>query len=134
VNTRNLVTHTLAVAAVFSAVGCQFRARTPEDYRDETRAVLESRSVQVKTCYDNALREDPTAKGTVAVHFKVERETGRVTDARVDKAKTTAPEGLSKCVLGALDGLLLQPPDARDGDAQFVWDFQVGAATAPPKI
>jgi hypothetical protein len=121
-----------AAALTLTTAACSFYARGPEDYRDATQKVLDTRSQQMKSCYDETLRANPTAKGTVAVHFMVEKETGKLKDATLDKARTTAPEPLGQCVLKSLEGLALQPPDARDGDATFVWDFQVGAATAPP--
>jgi hypothetical protein len=35
---------------------------------------------------------------------------------------TAAPE-LGQCIVSALEGLQLDPPDEREGDATFVWEF-----------
>lgn len=112
------------LAAAFAA-GCQFHARGPEDYRDATRAVIETRSTQIKSCYDEVLKQDKAASGTVVVHFTVMEETGAITGAEVTP-ESTAPPALGQCVVNALDGLALDPPDARQGDATFSWEFKQG--------
>jgi hypothetical protein len=64
----------------------------------------------------------------VTVQFAVEAETGRIKDVKVDPAGTQAPETLSSCVVNALNGLALTPPDKREGVATWVYDFQAQAA------
>jgi len=104
---------------------CQFIARNPDDYRDATRAVLETRSAQIKTCYDDVLKQDKAAAGTVVVHFTVMEETGAITGPEITP-ESTAPAPLGQCIVNALDGLTLDPPDARQGDATFTWEFKQG--------
>ncbi|HET9960476.1 MAG TPA: AgmX/PglI C-terminal domain-containing protein [Polyangiaceae bacterium] len=114
--------------------GCSFAARSPEMYRDETAALLETKSAQVKACYDETLKTNKDAQGRVTVRFVVEHETGKLTSVAADPAGTTAPEPLTKCVVDALQGLALSPPDQRDGNATFVYEFtqgQPGGAPAP---
>src|SRR5204862_358249 len=82
-----------------------------------TKAVLDARNDQLKTCYDGVLKSQPNAAGTVVARFTVSRETGKVSNARVDAAKSTAPETVRQCVADALQGLELKPADKLDGDA-----------------
>lgn len=106
-------------------VGCSFHARSAEDYRRETRALLESRNSDIKSCYDAALKADPKVSGVVVVKFTVEAETGNIVNPQSVAGRTSAPEGLTQCVITALGGLSLQPPDARNGDAEYTWEFEV---------
>ncbi len=69
------------------------------------------------------LKASEGAKGVVVVRFEVEAKTGSVLKPEVVDAKTTAPEGLQGCVLDALGGLTLDPPDQRTGEATFAWQF-----------
>ena len=55
--------------------------------------------------------------------FQIEEETGKLVAPAVVPAQTTAPSPLTECVLRSLDGAVLAPPDARDGEATFTWDF-----------
>lgn len=111
--------------AAAGASACEFHARSPEEYQQATRGVLDSRSGQIKACYDNVLKTDKTAAGMVVVHFTVTEETGAITGAEVTK-ESTAPEALGQCIVQALDGLAIDPPDERQGDATFVWEFKAG--------
>ncbi len=121
-NTR-FVPGLLVLAAGLSA--CSFHARSPEDYQSATRAVLETRSSQIKSCYDDVLKQDKAAAGTVVVHCTVMPETGAITGAEVTP-ESTAPAPLGQCIVQAMDGLALDPPDAREGDATFTFEFQAG--------
>ena len=104
--------------------GCSFIARGEDQYRSDTRNVLEQRNADVRSCYDNALAQNPAQSGTVAVNFTVEKKTGKLTNVAVDPDQTTAPETLSNCVVNAIDGLVLTPEDRRDGLAEFRWVFR----------
>ena len=117
-----LLTAGLAVSA-FAMTACTFMARGPEDYQKDTRAVLEGKNGEIQTCYNDALKQNKDAKGTVVVHFLVQPETGKITDVSV-LPESTAPEPLGNCVVAALDGLALDPPDERQGSATFAYDFQ----------
>jgi hypothetical protein len=121
-------------ALLAAAAGCEFHARSAEDYRDATQAVLDTRAQDIKACYDGALKGQQELQGRVTVQFVVEAETGQIKDVKVDPAGTTAPEVLSSCVTTAIGGLALTPPDKRDGIATWVYDFTpTGApAAAPP--
>jgi hypothetical protein len=106
------------------ASGCSFSARDASTYRKDTRALLATKDPDIKSCYDAELKKDPKVGGTVVVKFKVAKDTGKIGDVKVDK-DSSAPKSLSQCVVQAIDGLALQPPDARDGDATFRWEFQI---------
>src|ERR1041384_8385077 len=86
--------------------GCSFAARSPDMYRDDTAALLETRSPQIKSCYDQALTTTPDLQGRVTVRFTVEPDTGNLSKIESDPAGTTAPESLSKCVVDSLQGLV----------------------------
>ncbi|HKO50977.1 MAG TPA: AgmX/PglI C-terminal domain-containing protein [Polyangiaceae bacterium] len=106
--------------------GCSFHARSPNEYRDATQALLDSKSAEIKTCYDEALKGKTDLAGTVTVHFTVEAETGALSNISADVAKTQAPEVLTQCVVKSLNGLKLDPPDANPGDGTFEYQFVVG--------
>ncbi len=114
----------LFVAASTVVPGCSCVARDAETYRADTRNVLETQSRAVKDCYDVALTTDPKLDGQVVVKFKVEKKTGKIMETAVDKERTKAPEALSKCIVDAVDGLILDPVDQRDGLATFSWTFK----------
>lgn len=118
----------LIVLAGSISLGCQFYARSPEDYQKETTALLDTKKDELKSCYDEVLKTDSTAGGTVAVNFSVEPKTGAIVNPEVDAAKSTASETLQQCVITALEGLALDPPDQREGVASFTYDFTANAA------
>jgi hypothetical protein len=115
---------TISMLLFVVASGCSFHARDADSYRKATRALLETRNPDIKTCYDSELKKDPKVAGVVVVKFTVQKETGAISAAKVDSA-STAPATLADCVVKALDGLALDPPDERQGDATFQWEFQV---------
>ena len=112
---------TLVTASVL-LVGCA-AARSPEQYRDDTRKLLEARDANIKACYDGVLKTDPKAGGKVGVKFAIEKGTGKLIDAKVDATSTTAPDSVGQCVIANLDGVVLQPGDKRRGEATWNWDF-----------
>lgn len=129
---KNLLAKAVLSGAVMSSVACSFHARSPDDYRDVTQALLETRAPAIKQCYDAALRGQPDLQGSVVVAFTVQSETGNVIDASVAPEGTTAPEALQQCVLTALSGLTLDPPDARDGHATFTYEFAINPPPPEP--
>jgi hypothetical protein len=128
---RNLTFYALISLGAASAA-CSFHARGPEQYRDDTAALLGGKTPEIKACYDAALRTQPDLAGTVRVNFKVAEETGRIHETEVDPSGTNAPPQLAECVVRAIDGLELQPPDKRTGIATFSWEFRPEAPTAAP--
>jgi hypothetical protein len=125
-------TSSLFVFALLAGVtGCSFAARSPDMYRDDTAALLETRNAQIQSCYDQALKSAPDLQGRVTVRFTVETETGNLSNVAADPAGTTAPEPLTKCVVDSLQGLVLAPPDQRQGNAAFVYDFTPAPPPAP---
>lgn len=119
------------IALTAGLAGCSFAARSPDMYRDDTAALLETRSAQVKACYDGALKATPNIQGAVTVAFSVEPDTGAITNVEPVPAGTTAPDALSKCVVDSLQGLVLSPADQRLGKGTFVYEFSPGAPVAP---
>jgi hypothetical protein len=109
-----------AVGAV-ALMGCA-SAMTPEVYSANTHKLLETKNLEIKACYDADLKATKDA-GNVTVHFKVEHETGKIIEVKVDGAP---PDALGACVTKAINGLVLAPPDPNDGVATFTWDFTIG--------
>lgn len=132
-NGRVGMLRTFAFAGLTLVVGgCSFHARSPAQYRDDTSTLLSTKSVELNTCYDNVVKTEPTAAGKVTVLFTVEKKTGKITNVAADPARTSAPASLVACVTTALNGLILNPPDERDGSATFEYDFsRPGAAGTP---
>jgi hypothetical protein len=64
------------------------------------------------------------------VQFVVENKTGTITSPSVDQSKSTAPPVLGDCVVKAIDGLTLAPPDRNEGRATFVYEFKPNPAPA----
>ncbi|MDB4939315.1 MAG: hypothetical protein JWP87_6287 [Labilithrix sp.] len=116
------------ISVLVSAVsGCGFAARSPEMYRDDTKAVLQTKSNDIRACYDGVLKTTPGAAGKVTVKFDVENEQGKIVNVTVDKPNTTAPDPVAECVTKSIAGLGISPPDARLGQATFVWEFSAPA-------
>lgn len=101
--------------------GCQFYARSPQDYRAATAKVLSTKDDAIRSCYDAAYKADPTAAGTVKVQFTVKAETGKFMNVKAIGG--SAPAAVQQCVVNSIEGATLAPPDKRDGDATFVWTF-----------
>jgi len=120
----------LAAGVVASAAACAGTARAPEAYRDDTSKLLETRTAQLQSCYSDALKTDAKLSGTVTVQFVVEPKTGAITQPSVDQSKSTAPPVLGDCVVKAVDGLTLAPPDRHEGRATFVYEFKPNPAPA----
>jgi hypothetical protein len=118
---------TIALTAVLlcSALvcSCSFNARDADTYRNVTRQLLETKHADIKGCYDLELAKDANVAGTVVVKFTVQMKSGKIAEPKLD-ASSTAPASLGQCVVKAIDGLTLDPPDARDGNATFRWQFQ----------
>jgi len=120
----------IAASAAVLATGCSFAARSPEMYRDDTKAVLETKNNDIRACYDGVLKATPGVGGKVTVTFEVETEGGKLTKIAVDKANTTAPDAVAECVTKNITGLGLTPPDKRLGLGSWAWEFS--APPAPP--
>jgi hypothetical protein len=118
-----------------ASVGCQAMIRDADQFEKDTGTLLATKNDQVKQCYEQALKSDPKLGGNVGVHFMIQKETGKVMDAKVDPALTTAPDSLQQCVLTSLDGLLLAPPDTgNDGLGTWVYEFKPNPQKqAPPE-
>ncbi len=105
--------------------GCSFIARDVDTYKKDNRKVLETKTSDIKACYDSALAQDPSLTGDVVVSYLIEKKTGKLTNVKVQAEKSTAPEGLQNCVMSSLEGLVMPKADRRDGQVQsFTWSFQ----------
>lgn len=132
-NTAVLLISASLAAAALGSTGCGFAVRSPEMYRDDTQKVLQTKSADIKACYDGVLKGTPGVGGKVTVHFDVVADEGKFANVTVDKAGTTAPDAVSECVKHAIGGLAIDPPDARLGQATFVYDFSQPPAPPAPK-
>lgn len=105
--------------------GCSFIARDVDTYKADNRNLLETKTSDVKACYDAALAADPNLKGDVVITYTIEKKTGKLTNMSVITDKSTAPESLQNCVIASVEGLTFPRPDRRDGIVQsFTWSFQ----------
>jgi len=125
------MTRFLLLAGVLAGTACG-TARSQQVYAADAGRLLESRNDQLQRCYNEALKTQPDAKGTVTVKFVVEPKSGAIKDATVDPARTTAPEALDRCVLDAMAGLTLAPPDRNEGRATFVYEVKANPPPAAP--
>jgi len=112
------------LALVTVAAACGGTKRSPEMYRNDTQRVLETRSGQIQSCYDQALAQDATMAGKLTVKFVVEKKTGTFVKASIDPTQSNASEPLVNCVMTALQGLRLEPADRNEGQASFVYEFK----------
>jgi hypothetical protein len=112
----------LSLLAAGTSMACQFHARGPDDFRKDTRALLETREPKIRDCYEDVLKKDKKAHGEVVVRFVIEKKTGDFKDIQV---AGDAPDSLKKCVAKAIEGLHLTPVDERDGRAEFSYDFKI---------
>lgn len=122
----------LIASSVLMVAGCSGAIRSPDMYRDDTAAVLVTKSEEIRTCYDGVLKGTPGVGGKVTVKFNVDTEAGKFTNVAVDTANTTAPAAVSDCVTKAITGLAIAPPDSNLGDATFVWEFVAPPPPAQP--
>jgi len=113
----------IALLAAASA-GCSFYARSTDQYKTDTRAELEKQNSAIQGCYDTALAANPAQSGKVVVTFTVEKKTGSIMNVAADPNQSTAPDNLQNCVVQALEGIKLDPPDQREGQATFEWVFR----------
>jgi hypothetical protein len=111
------------------STGCGVAARSPDMYRDDTKAVLEKKNEDIRACYDAVLKTTPNVGGKVTVTFTVATETGKISNVNVDKANTTAPEPVSSCVTKTIEGLALSPADVNQGEGTWSYDFLPGSGT-----
>ena len=118
---KSFIAITLLAAA---SAGCSFYARSTDQYLTDTRAELEKQNSSIQGCYDTALAANPAQSGKVVVTFTVEKKTGNIMNVAADPNQSTAPDNLQNCVVKALEGLKLDPPDQREGQATFEWVFR----------
>ncbi len=119
---RAVVGSLVLLASTLGACSMSYFARSPEDYRVATRALLESKQSDFTRCYEGLLVRTPDAAGTVAVQFVVEEKTGKILTPS-SLPESTAPAPLQECVVNGLNGLALDPPDQRKGMATMTFDF-----------
>jgi hypothetical protein len=110
---------------------CSGTARGLEAYRTDTQKLLDTRSAQLQSCYDDALKANTKLAGTVTVQFVVEKKSGTIMNAVVDAPHSTAPAPLGDCVVKAIDGLTLDPADRNEGRATFVYEFKPASGPKP---
>ena len=112
-----------------TAVGCGGAIRLGDAYRDDTAKLITAQAnPRIHDCFDGMVKTTPGPKslqGTTTVHFTVAKESGLITDPTVVPESTTAQPPVVQCVVSALQGLKLDPPDGVDGDATYTWEFVV---------
>jgi hypothetical protein len=130
---RKYIAFGILFSLAAGSMGCSFIARGKKRYRDDTAALLATNNSSLKACYDGVLKSEAGAAGTVVLQFKLKSETGKIHDVSVVDEKSTAPQGVRDCVVEAVSGLAIDPPDARDGHATFTYEFEIAPQkTAQP--
>jgi TonB family protein len=86
---------------------------------DSVRMVVSHHMPQVRACYDRALKQQETIRGTVEVKFEVSAK-GRVGSATVHR-NTTGHAGLGACIANAIKGWRFPRPVG--GDVTFIYPF-----------
>jgi hypothetical protein len=102
----------LLSAAFLTTTACI--ARGPEDYRIVTRQLVDTKKGDIESCFGGT-------EGKVVVDFTVEKKSGKITNPKIDEAKSTASPEVGECIVKAIDGLGIDRPDMRDGAAHFTW-------------
>ena len=126
------IKHLLFGAALASIAACA-HGRNVASYRDDTASLLETRNPELKTCYEAALQSDAKLGGTVTVQFVIQGESGMIKNPTIDPTRSTATPALGECVLKAINGLVLAPPDRSEGRATYTYEFRPDVApTAVP--
>lgn len=111
----------LVALLVGAATGCA--ARSDSYYARDVQALLETKGSDVSNCWSGVRATDPAAAGRVTVNFRVEEDTGNITNAALNAEETSASEAVSQCVLNSLQGLALQPGDNRPANAKYTWEL-----------
>lgn len=128
---RNLIVVTsLAVLAV-GALGCSFGLRSPEMYKKDVRALLETRNGEIKACYDGVIKGSKDAVGNVVLHFDVAEDSGKILNIKVDD-KSTAPAPVRDCVSNSLQNLVLKPGDENPAKATYSYEFEIAPQKGAP--
>jgi hypothetical protein len=123
----------LSLTALALATGCSVAARSPDMYANDTKAVLEKKNEEIRSCYDGVLKSKPGTAGKVTVKFEVLTDSGKITNVSVDQANSTAGDEVAACVTKSIDGLVLTPADVRKGEGTWVYEFTAPPAPAAPK-
>jgi hypothetical protein len=125
----NKILLTLAVLAPLASVACGGAVRVGDAYRDDTAKMLQAQAnPKIQGCFAGLVRSTPNPAGlagATTVQFTVAKETGLVTNPSIVAASTTTQDPVNQCVLAALNGAKLDPPDNVDGMATFAWQFAV---------
>lgn len=137
----SIVTSFAFVAVASASVsGCASTQRTPEVYHADVKAMLDSQSEPIRICYEKVLKKDPKAAGTVVVHFMLfagwvdmKNEYG-TTDRGLVKAKSSAPNDVSDCVIKHLENLRIEPTDKAYGDVVWTWEFSPTSIQLTPTV
>jgi hypothetical protein len=119
----------VSAASLSALAGCSFAARSPEMYRDDTKAIFEAKNNDIRACYDGVLSGTPGVGGKVTITFEWEADEGNLKNVAVDKTNTTAPAPVADCVTKNITNLKISPPDKRLGQGTWAWEF---TAPAPP--
>lgn len=115
----------LLAATALSSCSVSYKLRSPEQYREDTRALLASNESSFISCYETLLESDSEASGTVIVTFDVAEETGKFSEVK-SLPDSTASADLQQCVVDGMEGLVLAPPDDKTGKGTMTFDFSQG--------
>jgi hypothetical protein len=108
-----------------AGTGCNggFSLRSPDQYGKDSQALIDGKKAEMQACYDGVLKTTPGAAGKVTVKFTWEKSSGKIMNVAADPAGSTAPAPVQECVVKSLQGLVLNPGDAKQGDGTWSVDF-----------
>jgi hypothetical protein len=115
----------ISILGLLLVTGCA--ARGSQMYHDDTAKMFALKDADMKTCYDGVLKTDAAAQGTVGIKFSWEKSTGKLVGVNVDAAKTTAPAPVQQCVTKALEGMVINPADQKEGQGTWTFEFKPNA-------
>ncbi len=94
----------------------------PSARRDAIAKVVKENRQKVRDCYDAGLKENPSLKGDLVIHFKVDAE-GKVAMAELaaERSQITDPK-VVECAIAAFKSLTF-PPHAEGMDTEGNYPF-----------
>jgi hypothetical protein len=111
-NSKNLIRTIVCAGVALATTACI--ARGPDDYRQVTRSLVDTKRSAIEGCFSG----EP---GKIVVNFTVEKKSGKITNPVIDDKQSSASAEVGACVVDKIEGLTLGDPDMRDGAATFTW-------------
>jgi hypothetical protein len=91
----------------------------------QLQAALESQTEAFKACYESALRRDRNTKGKMGLELRIEKNTGKVSSASIEKSNIGDAK-MKQCVAGAAEEMALPEPPGKtvEGHWDVAFEFE----------